>query len=40
MGEIRTGLKEEIEKEVEKIGRRLDNGIEEVMKTLRLMKKR
>lgn len=36
MGKIRTGLREEIEK----VGRRLDNLIEEVMKMLSIMKKR
>lgn len=40
MGEIRTGLRDEIEKEIEKVGRILNNGIEEVMKKLRMMKKR
>lgn len=42
MGEIRTGLREEIWKEVEKVGRRLDldNGIKKVIKKLRMMKKR
>lgn len=42
MGEIRTGLRKEIWKEVGKAGRRLDldNGIKEVIKKLRMMKKR